>query len=171
MANFQVDGGDPPRNASTPPGQSIDPKFEIRHFPSAWPAGSMRGQGPHRIFGDTNWPSGVERKPAGPFGGGARIADLFVAPPRRYSPLYCARRRASISTILTLPGSPENGETRTKNIFFSGPAGRRCARSATDSSERRSAYPRPYRRRRPRARAEQARRLRGRAGSGRGSGR
>ena len=37
----------------------------------------------------------------------ARIVDAFVPPPQRITPLIRDRRRASASTILTLPGSPK----------------------------------------------------------------
>ena len=55
---------------------------------------------------------GFSQKAPGP-SGSPRIADLCVAPRQRYPPSVSPPRRALISTILELPDSSKNGETRT----------------------------------------------------------
>jgi len=50
--------------------------------------------------------SRVCEKTPGP-SGNSRIADLCVAPPQRYAPVYRPRRRALTSTTLELPDSPK----------------------------------------------------------------
>jgi hypothetical protein len=90
-----------------------DFQFEFRHFSPAWPACIRSGVGKLGSFCKAGSAGTPWQKPAAPTGS-ARIVDAFVAPPQRISPLIRDRRRASASTIRSLPDSPKNDETRTQ---------------------------------------------------------